>query len=537
MSQSIVITHRRDKFRTGRITAIQPPFTSANFAESVMQTTDPMAVAFMTNLLRLWALERPDLPPDFVDEVGVTELSRQPAAFVRIELEVVKRTLALVSRPYEGGPIDSASWHTDDPFELLPLRTGLFLSENLTDSARVPGAESVEPCRQCNQAGAVRCESCAGGSVPCPTCGGTTTVTCTRCAGSGQHIGARGNPINCELCRTRGTLRCDNCRHGQVSCSHCRGKGMVQCDPCGGHGNMLTFWYIQTEHRTETSQFSNSAEAWPFDQTSLIDDSTQLDKEVWRWPLVSAPERPLTAWMPPELAAAVQSRIDNHTDGFDAHSQNERPTAIRVTLFGSYLYSVEFDCGQEPERVYIGGLSNCIFSARDGGPKKRGLLGLISKLGYHVVNAIGNIKPPVDKSYLKAVHANSVHIGDTRCVVPQAIQMIGQECRITERGYELRPDSNPKFPVELEIDFNALGVPLLCIRRNLGAAERQQFARALQLNRQLSFGRICLLNEGDGYFCLIDRRQYKYVSSDHLAKILTGLIAESDKIISSQMLY
>ncbi len=64
-----------------------------------MQTADPMAVAFMTNLLRLWALQRPDLPPDFVDEVAVTELSRQPAAFVRIELEVVKRTMGRAQNP------------------------------------------------------------------------------------------------------------------------------------------------------------------------------------------------------------------------------------------------------------------------------------------------------------------------------------------------------------------------------------------------------------------------------------------------------
>ncbi len=245
---------------------------------------------------------------------------------------------------------------------------------------------------------------------------------------------------------------------------------------------------------------------------------------------------PLNTWMPPDLASIVQARIDRETDGFDAHSQTERPTAVRVTLFGSYIYSVEFDCGQEPERVYVGGLNNSIFSARGNGPKKKGLLGLISKLGYHVVNAIGNIKPPVDKTYLQAVHANSVHIGDTRCVVPAAIEIIRQECRITERGYEIRPDTNPKFPIELEIDFNASGMPLLCIRRNLGVAERQQFGRALQLNRQLSFGRICLLNEGEGAFCLLDRRQYKHVSSGQLAKILTGLIAESDKIISFQML-
>ncbi len=62
-----------------------------------MQTEDPTAIAFLTNLLRLWSFERHDLPTDFVDEVTLTQLARQPIALVDVQLELIHRELQPVS--------------------------------------------------------------------------------------------------------------------------------------------------------------------------------------------------------------------------------------------------------------------------------------------------------------------------------------------------------------------------------------------------------------------------------------------------------
>ncbi len=94
--------------------AIQPKITKVISGKEVMQTEDPTTISFATNLIRLWALERNDLPSDFVDDVALTNLSRQPVALFQVQIEVVRRDLQEVTIPYTGGPVHSDALPTMD---------------------------------------------------------------------------------------------------------------------------------------------------------------------------------------------------------------------------------------------------------------------------------------------------------------------------------------------------------------------------------------------------------------------------------------
>ncbi len=167
-----------------------------------------------------------------------------------------------------------------------------------------------------------------------------------------------------------------------------------------------------------------------------------------------------------------------------------------------------------------------------------GCSGAYADLGYHVVNALGNYTPPVDRTYLTAVQSGQVHIGDTRCLIPEVARVLAVAAEVTEQGYELVSRTNPSLTIQLDLDFNSAGQPLVCISRMLCRAERQRFQQALQLNKRLSFGRIAI-SETDGgeFFSIVDRRLYKPANASQLSKIIKTIMAESQKIIDGKLLY
>ncbi len=533
----LVTTHESDEFRTNRIIAIQPKITLSELGQEVMQTEDPTAISFAANLIRLWALQRRDFPADFVDEVTLTQLSRQPVSLFEIHLEFIQRELQSVTEPFEGGRIDSTKFATSDVFELLPVSVARFPTSVETSVDRLSGGEQVSGCVRCNSAGAVDCTQCEGGQMACPQCHGSRRVECERCLGAGSHIGASGNLINCVLCGTRGYKRCVGCQSGTVDCTTCYGRGLVTCGTCDGQGNMLTYWQLRTEISSRSSQFSCSPETWPIDMTKLMGDTTQIHVEQWTWPAKNSPKTSYNSWIPENILHSAQTAIEDRLRHELATLRSgQKISAIKVRLLGVYAYSIDYRYKDADNRVYVSGLSNRVFSERGATPRK-GLLGGLKKLSYHVLNSLIDHTPPVDRAYLTAVRSGSVHIGDTRRIVPEAAKMLPVNLEISEQGYRLTAKSDPSIYIDIGFELTLKNQPLLSISRLLGHAERQAFQQALQLNNRLSFGRVTIeASEATESFVLVERRLYKFVTAKQLSKVLRAMISESQTVIAKNLL-
>ncbi len=535
---AIKATHSADSFQSGRIKAIQPEMASADLAQPVMQTEDPVAISFMTNLLRIWSFERHDLPPDFVDEVELTQLTRQPIAIVRVQVEMTSAKLENHFEPFTDQKVNDNAWPSTDVFEIRPLKIGKFPAQPLKERVRLSGQESVGTCNQCNSAGEVPCTNCDGGRVTCPDCGGTRQLICPRCGGGGIHEGVSGKLINCQLCGTRGTRRCNLCDRGQVLCSTCSGSSLLTCSQCNGAGNLLHFWIQNTVISSEEHSVGLIGEDWPVDIKCLESESTIFHVEQWNWPIVNSPGTPIQDWVPQHLHGMVKEALDDQLSKCSRDlEESERVSAVRVKLLGVFLYAVDYSYFDEPSRVYVGGLRNRVFSKRQT-QKKKGLFSRVKRLGYHITNTISNYTPPVDKKYLAAIRQGQVHIGDTRCLIPAVAKAMIATADITESGYDIEVKLPRNVSFQLKFDFNSAGKAVLCFQLDLCKAERQRFSQAMEFNKRLAFGRIAVVNTEFGeMFSMVDRREYGTARPEQLVKIIRGLIADCDEIIDAKFLF
>src|SRR5262245_8085680 len=109
-----------DGFHVGRVKALQPHLQATDLCEDAMSTEDPRIVGYVTNVLRLWAQSRNDLPHTFAEELEVTGVIRQPLAMILAEVQHVHRTVTDIEEPHEGGKVDASPWRTSDRFKLQP---------------------------------------------------------------------------------------------------------------------------------------------------------------------------------------------------------------------------------------------------------------------------------------------------------------------------------------------------------------------------------------------------------------------------------
>jgi hypothetical protein len=105
---------------------------------------------------------------------------------------------------------------------------------------------------------------------------------------------------------------------------------------------------------------------------------------------------------------------------------------------------------------------------------------------------------------------------------------------ITEAGYSV--SLKPLGPQRLDVsfEFNASKQVILILERELAIADRSLFAKAMELNRKLSFGRLALSNKsGQEKFVLTDRRMYSTAQPKQLARIIRCMLVESVKLSKS----
>ncbi len=151
---------------------------------------------------------------------------------------------------------------------------------------------------------------------------------------------------------------------------------------------------------------------------------------------------------------------------------------------------------------------------------------------------MGNHTPPVNRAYLNAVREGRVHIGDTRCQVPDIAKLIPVDIEITEQGYRIASNGDPSNFIDVGFDVTMHGQAILSLTKPLAPAERNRFQQALQLNNRLSFGRVAMIESDEAAsFVLVERRLYKFVSTAELSKMLRAVFAESKLIVDQKLLY
>jgi hypothetical protein len=511
--------------------AIQPSMAIEDLTLGMMQTEDPVVISYLTNLLRVWSFERTDLPPDFVDEVQVTSLLRQPATLLNIELEIKRVTLISQERPFQGQAVNGSRWYSSDPFEVLKIKVADFPSSGKEETFQVPGEESVKACENCRSAGEIACSECVSGQIDCPECSGVARRTCDRCEGGGYHLGARGDMIQCQLCNTRGTVRCTRCNRGRVTCGNCSGRSMITCSRCKGHGNLHIYWLQKIETTTVRDTLSLMEQMWPLQVQQLEDDSTVFEQVWWTWPIKNPPEFKRDLKIPPAIQDSIFSKISSQLGRTaQALGSDSRITALRVAVSGVYLYAIDYEFVGKNTRVFVGGKSNRIFSENHSNKGSKFLQG-IKRLGYSFANTVSNYTPPVDRKFLTAVRRGTVHIADTRCLGSALREDTSLNIEISESGYSASLKSLGPQSLEIAFEFDASGRVILVLERQLGPADRARFAQALELNRRLSFGRLALTKrDGREKFLLTDRRIYKTAQPKQLTKIIRCMLVESKKL-------
>jgi len=126
-----------------------------------------------------------------------------------------------------------------------------------------------------------------------------------------------------------------------------------------------------------------------------------------------------------------------------------------------------------------------------------------------------------------------VHIADTKFLIPQAAAHIKAECQLSPNGYLLKvavsvPNHESLISVLIEFDIDAYGETILCVRHQLGLADREYFPEAMKQNKQL-FGRLAVSDadtQGKRYFEYHDRRLYSEMTLEQCAAILIALATD-----------
>lgn len=535
MEQDPIQSHlnlQPDLFRLGRVAALQPHLDERNLSQPPMQTTDPMIVNNVANVVRMWGHDRQDVPNDFCELVTIQSVSRQPLAFVVVEAEQVARTITSSDVPFSGGTFDSHKWPTNDVFELAPLAPLSFPREETSHESLLAGQEDLRQCEPCSGAGRCACMACgATGQVQCPTCGGTQQVICPTCEGAGTHIGVRGSLIQCQTCRTRGYIRCTRCAQGNLPCSNCESTGQTLCSTCLGFGNLLRRWSLVSRTSSWREFQSHVSVDWRLPLDCLLDDCQEVASTTW--PGITATE---LKGIPKHLASLAEKLIDSHVKrAGELDKSFQRVAGMRVSIFGAYVYKVDWDYEGQVESIFLGGLHSRAFTPR-GVDRKNALRGFVRSWSRRLSRPFD--KPLIDRAYLKAVRAGEVHVSDTRTIVPAAARQIGARVGISVDGYTLvvparaYGEAEPQ-PTNAEVswDVDDSGQLLLCTTLFIGPATRRDtFPKLLSLNHELSFGRLALQHSATPRLALVDRRIYETIKTSDYGRILVSMASEAREL-------
>lgn len=537
---------RPDSFRVGRLSSLQPRMSTADLADGLMGTDDPLVLNHVTNLIRLWSQARADLPDDFYEHIQVVECERVPVALLAVATQYVQRSLRDVVEPFTENAYDGSPWPTQDLFELAAYDPLRFPQQEVKSEQALAGQEEVFTCHTCTGAGAVECGGCkATGRVRCDVCGGAKHLRCTRCNGAGTLIQGQ-SLVDCQACGGLGARECGACDAlGQTACKNCEGDGTVECGTCRGHQQLKRRWILQTALSTKSHHVGVLPEAWPITADELLPEADLLASQEWIHKTVEHADV-LRDTVPGHLAQDAERLVANVIDeGRQFDSSACRITGLRFMLSGAYAFRVRFAYRDTNGEVYIGGHGNRIFPADVPAAAPSGLK-LAKRRVMKMLAALKmGVSAGLDRRYLRAVADGRAHISDTRSLIPALAEKFGLQTELTEDGYRVTvqtalPDQ-PTLDVAVEVilDVSAAKELVLAVTYPLGPAHRERFPTALALNHRLSFGRLAAIADpanGGERFALVDRRLYEITAVEHYACILTVLAHEIRELVQSECL-
>jgi hypothetical protein len=292
---------------------------------------------------------------------------------------------------------------------------------------------------------------------------------------------------------------------------------------------------VVTETWADRALRHGAREAWAVPVEKLADEADVVEEVQWPWPATKQPGRPLENVVPPQLLplavelceAAVREAGELHA------ARGERITGIRLRVLATYVYRVEFECGEHSGRVFVGGNRCRIFCDR-APVVPGGMLRAVGRLAKRAMHALQtDERPGLDPAYVEAVRGGKAHIADTRCLVPDAARRAAATAvEVTDVGYRLAFDhQGDRLQLDVELDVDERGAILRAVHL-LGPAHRDRFPAALAATGELSFGRLAVVKGADGTesFAVVDLRRYDVASAEQLAWIYRAMIEEAQDV-------
>jgi hypothetical protein len=166
------------------------------------------------------------------DRLSMLEVTSRSSYTLRLQTQYEERTVAPVTQPYHGGPVDDRGT-PPGPWDLPARRPDGF--QERTEHQPVPHTETVRSCARCNGKTVVVCAACHGnGRVKCNFCQGSGFRTRKEARTDKDNF---GNPVTKfvdveEKC---------TCHGGLVNCTSCNGQGTQTCPECAGAGRVKSF--------------------------------------------------------------------------------------------------------------------------------------------------------------------------------------------------------------------------------------------------------------------------------------------------------
>lgn len=303
-------------------------------------------------------------------------------------------------------------------------------------------------------------------------------------------------------------------------------------------------WQLVTKTWAKRQQHVFLTDQWPIPLAALAEDAQQLDREQWEWPASTAPERPLNTWLPATVLARAQQEVDQITrEASTLPPDKTRLSGARVTLLGTYIHEVDIEWGSNRERLYVGGLRSRIFTSRGLARAPSIWRRLVNVWNWLVLQIAGvDHRPPVEQVYIRAIQAGTVHLSDSRSIVPAAGALVAATVEVSEQGYSISLTTakhTKKMDFVTTFDVNSSQQMLLCTRYRLGPAHRDKFPEALAAGARLTFGRIGVVevsSTGQAFFEFVDCRSYEFVQPAHYAIVLQTASIELNQIIRDNAL-
>lgn len=493
-------------------------------------------------MLLCWAHKRNDLPDYFCEEFKVVSAVRQIVSAVAVRTQKVERKLKAKIIPYDNGKINNRPIDTDDLFQLVPF-TKLCEFPELTKKSSVllPNGEKILVCESCGGAGAMECEVCNGShSVMCTHCSGVGELECPKCEGLGEELQGGIDRVSCSRCMGIGIVECNKC-HGTclIECNACR-DGTVSCDSCNATGKVKKVWVLSTRSSTAVRHHLYCQNEWISDDDKMALDSVLIQYHDWDNPYTGIEVAEIQRLIPDHL---LKPAIDGVRESLTPPSKSRRDTGVRLELRALYIYRVIVKQNGDRSEFFISGCSNRVTPSIF--PRKLNTIGsrfirLIGRM-FEIARLIPENTDELD--YVEGVNSGDIHLSDSM-LMAQTLREMGATVHLTTDGYDVlmggeAEDQDADYAINISFDYRHENELVVHSSILLGAANRNNFPNALNLNQTITVGFIGLVEEKERLlenFVLVDRRDYSTLSPFHFFYLLKQLVSEAVRIKTEDLL-